>query len=189
MLLCSQMNCTHEMKTQMAGPKSHSLRKQENRTICTTKNLILIGTIAASKVHQNWKTLFKQVTLMSLKKIKDSLQNLSVSTVIYTLRKCREKKLRIYNKISYPYYQLKKDLIRAEITKTLVLAQLKLLQFGHEMIKICNITRKGRLFHRRNAIYEKDLCFNKTSIRGRLIESAIVAAKIASIILDSRLFA
>ena len=118
----------------------------------------------------------------------DSLQNLRVSTVIYKLRKCRKKKLRIYDKINYPYYQLKKDL-RAEVTKTLVLAQFKFLQFGHEMIKICNITCKGRLFQRRHAIYEKELCFNKTSIRGRLIESAIVAAKIVSIILDSRLFA
>jgi len=126
---------------------------------------------------------------MSLKKIKDSLQNLRVSTVIYMLRKCRKKKLRIYNKINYPYYQLKKDLIRAEITKTLVLGQFKFLQFGHEMIKICNITCKGRLSQRRHAIYEKDLCFNNTSIRGRLIESAIIAAKIVSIILDSRLFA
>ena len=57
---------------------------------------------------------------MSLKEKRTCYINVHVSSVIH--------KLRIYNKINYPYnYEIKQNIIRAEITPRLVLLQLKFL--------------------------------------------------------------
>ena len=96
----------------------------------------------SSRPHSNLINKLKNIIQtrdIDERKKRTRYKNVRVSTV-GMLRKCKRKKLRIYNTISYPYYQLKYNIFRAEI----VLAQLKFLQFGHKILKIWGLPNMQR---------------------------------------------